>query len=98
MVETGDLFALHNDVEILIEAHDRRGNVVGEAKPGGRLLHRRSVAFFVRVVIRLTVFPFVCDAVARADSAANLLSLGGRPSRMACTSAGSMPSLSASDV
>jgi hypothetical protein len=34
-VEAGDMFALHSDVEILIEAHDRKGNVVGEAKPGG---------------------------------------------------------------
>jgi hypothetical protein len=33
VVETGDLF--HDDVEILLEAHDSKGNVVGEAKPGG---------------------------------------------------------------
>jgi hypothetical protein len=30
-----DLFAAGSDFEILIEAHDRKGNVVGEAKPGG---------------------------------------------------------------
>lgn len=33
VMETGDLF--HEDVEVLIEAHDRKGTVVGEAKPGG---------------------------------------------------------------
>jgi hypothetical protein len=33
--EAGDMFALHSDLEILLEAHDRKGNVVGEAKPGG---------------------------------------------------------------
>jgi hypothetical protein len=35
LVETGDMFSLHSDVEILLEAHDRKGEVVGEAKPGG---------------------------------------------------------------
>jgi hypothetical protein len=34
-VQTEDLFALQADVEILLEAHDSKGNVVGEAKPGG---------------------------------------------------------------
>jgi hypothetical protein len=35
LVETSDIFSLHSDVEILLEAHDRKGQVVGEAKPGG---------------------------------------------------------------
>jgi hypothetical protein len=34
-VETSDLFYLHSDFEILLEAQDRKGNVIGEAKPGG---------------------------------------------------------------
>ena len=34
-VQTDDMFALHSDVEILIEAHDSKGKVVGEAKAGG---------------------------------------------------------------
>jgi hypothetical protein len=34
-VETSDIFSLHSDFEILLEAHDRKGEVVGEAKPGG---------------------------------------------------------------
>jgi hypothetical protein len=34
-VQTEDLFALRTDVELLLEAHDNKGNVVGEAKPGG---------------------------------------------------------------
>ena len=34
LVETNDMFSLHSDVEILLEAHDQ-GTVVGEAKPGG---------------------------------------------------------------
>ena len=34
-VETSDLFSLHSDFEILLEAQDRKGNVIGEAKPGG---------------------------------------------------------------
>jgi hypothetical protein len=33
--EAGDMFALHSDIEVLLEAHDRKGSVVGEAKPGG---------------------------------------------------------------
>ncbi|MET4701693.1 hypothetical protein ABIE65_004741 [Constrictibacter sp. MBR-5] len=33
--ESADMFSLGADVEILLEAHDRKGNVVGEAKPGG---------------------------------------------------------------
>jgi hypothetical protein len=35
MVETSDIFSLHSDFEILLEAQDRKGKVVGEAKPGG---------------------------------------------------------------
>lgn len=31
----GDMFSQESDVEVLIEAHDRSGRVVGEAKPGG---------------------------------------------------------------
>jgi hypothetical protein len=34
-VEISDLFSLHSDFEILLEAQDRKGNVIGEAKPGG---------------------------------------------------------------
>jgi PglZ domain len=34
-VETSDIFSLHSDFEILLEAQDRKGKVVGEAKPGG---------------------------------------------------------------
>jgi hypothetical protein len=34
-VQTEDLFALQANVEILLEAHDSKGNVVGEAKAGG---------------------------------------------------------------
>ncbi len=32
---SGDLFSMSSTVEILLEAHDKQGNVVGEAKPGG---------------------------------------------------------------
>jgi hypothetical protein len=35
LVETSDIFSLHSDFEILLEAQDRKGKVVGEAKPGG---------------------------------------------------------------
>lgn len=35
LVETNDMFSLHSDVEILLEAHDRKGKVIGEARPGG---------------------------------------------------------------
>jgi hypothetical protein len=35
LVETSDIFSLHSDFEILLEAQDRKGTVVGEAKPGG---------------------------------------------------------------
>jgi hypothetical protein len=35
LVETSDIFSLHSDFEILLEAHDRKGEIVGEAKPGG---------------------------------------------------------------
>lgn len=34
-LDTQDLFSVGNDFEILLEAHDKKGNVVGEAKPGG---------------------------------------------------------------
>lgn len=34
-VETQDMFSIGSDFEILLEAHDKKGNVVGEAKPGG---------------------------------------------------------------
>lgn len=34
-VGSGDLFSMHTTVELLLEAHDRRGTVVGEARPGG---------------------------------------------------------------
>lgn len=34
-VETQDLFSVATDFEILLEAHDKNGNVVGEAKIGG---------------------------------------------------------------
>ena len=32
---TGNLFSAGSNFEVLIEAHDKQGNVVGEAKPGG---------------------------------------------------------------
>jgi hypothetical protein len=35
LVDTSDMFSLHSDVEILLEAHNRKGEIVGEAKPGG---------------------------------------------------------------
>ena len=34
-VEAADMFAVGNDFEILLEAHDSKGEVVGEAKAGG---------------------------------------------------------------
>jgi len=34
-IETAELFSRENDFEILLEAHDSRGEVVGEAKAGG---------------------------------------------------------------
>lgn len=34
-VETQDMFSVGSDFEILLEAHDKSGNVVGEAKHGG---------------------------------------------------------------
>lgn len=34
-LDTQDMFSVGNDFEILLEAHDKKGNVVGEAKPGG---------------------------------------------------------------
>ena len=36
-VGQGDLFSAGSVVEILLEAHDKKGNVVGEAKPGERV-------------------------------------------------------------
>lgn len=35
--ETTDMFSLDNDFEILLEAHDKNGNIVGEAKVGGHV-------------------------------------------------------------
>ncbi len=32
---TQDMFSVGSDFEILLEAHDKKGNVIGEAKPGG---------------------------------------------------------------
>lgn len=34
IVESNDMFAQRTDLEILLEAHDRKGNVVGEARKG----------------------------------------------------------------
>ena len=34
-LETQDMFSVGSDFEILLEAQDKKGNVVGEAKPGG---------------------------------------------------------------
>ncbi len=34
-VEGTDMFSLGSDFEILLEAHDRKGAIIGEAKPGG---------------------------------------------------------------
>ena len=34
-VGSGDLFFMGSTIEILLEAHDKRGKVVGEAKTGG---------------------------------------------------------------
>ncbi|MEW9798032.1 PglZ domain-containing protein [Alteromonas sp. CYL-A6] len=34
-VETQDMFSQGSDFEILLEAHDKKNNVVGESKPGG---------------------------------------------------------------
>ncbi|WOG28765.1 PglZ domain-containing protein [Endozoicomonas sp. 8E] len=36
-VETDDMFSTGSDFEILLEAQDKNGNVVGEAKPGGEV-------------------------------------------------------------
>ena len=36
-VETQDMFSKDSDFEILLEAQDKNGNVVGEAKPGGEV-------------------------------------------------------------
>lgn len=35
LLDTYDMFSQGADFEILLEAHDKKGNVVGEAKPGG---------------------------------------------------------------
>jgi len=35
IVETADMFSIENDFEILLEAHDSKGEVIGEAKAGG---------------------------------------------------------------
>lgn len=34
-LDNQDMFSVGSDFEILLEAHDKKGNVVGEAKPGG---------------------------------------------------------------
>ncbi|MEM1156103.1 MAG: PglZ domain-containing protein [Pseudomonadota bacterium] len=34
-IDTQDMFSVGSDFEILLEAHDKQGEVVGEAKPGG---------------------------------------------------------------
>lgn len=34
-IETTDMFSIENDFEILLEAHNKKGEVVGEAKAGG---------------------------------------------------------------
>lgn len=34
-LDTQDMFSVTSDFEILLEAHDKKGEVVGEAKPGG---------------------------------------------------------------
>ena len=34
-LDTQDMFSVGSDFEILLEAHDKKGEVVGEAKPGG---------------------------------------------------------------
>ncbi len=36
-VSAGDLFSMESTVDFLLEAHDRQGNVVGQAKPGGQV-------------------------------------------------------------
>jgi len=35
LLQSSDMFSQGADFEILLEAHDKKGNVVGEAKPGG---------------------------------------------------------------
>ena len=35
MLDVDDLFSQEMSVEILLEAHDSKGNVVGEPRPGG---------------------------------------------------------------
>ena len=35
IVLSENLFSVDQDFEVLLEAHDKDGNVVGEAKPGG---------------------------------------------------------------
>lgn len=34
-LDTQDMFSVDTDFEILLEAHDKKGEVIGEAKPGG---------------------------------------------------------------
>lgn len=34
-LDSQDMFSVGSDFELLLEAHDKKGNVVGEAKPGG---------------------------------------------------------------
>lgn len=54
----GDLFSREQPLEVLVEAHDSRGNVVGEAKPGGAVnAATRTVSVrpgdAVRVILRM---------------------------------------------
>ena len=35
IVSSGDLFSMGSTFEVLLEAHDKKGDVIGEAKPGG---------------------------------------------------------------
>ena len=36
-IESTDMFSVENDFEVLLEAHDSKGEVVGEAKAGGEV-------------------------------------------------------------
>ncbi|SLM27560.1 conserved hypothetical protein [Desulfamplus magnetovallimortis] len=52
----GDLFSAGSDLEILVEAHDKKGNVVGEAKAGGVVNPTTGTVFIKRgEQIRLTL-------------------------------------------
>jgi hypothetical protein len=43
LAEVDDIFGLEQTVEVLIEAHDAKGNLVGEARPGGAVNHATGV-------------------------------------------------------